>query len=154
MIYLDTLTDWLEEYKTKYKPFFICPPPKDLYNPEEYLSELQEINGINGQTCATLSITVGSLEEAGFLVGYLRGKPGVKILYDDERFSYPVDQFNPVYRMKTYDTPEDFYHDQEYNICLRGTEVYLEIEPDIFPKFWREFLEEFLIPCKYVLKSP
>lgn len=140
---LTEIQNWLEEFKNKYKPIGIYPLPKDPENPEEYYQDLDVENEE-----ANIEMAVNSVEELGFLISYLRSQPGVRVLAINE---FELASYDPSVTSVFYDDPEVLYNSIDMTII--GNNLSIRIQKTEFPKFWNNFLYEFLIPCKYLPRS-
>ena len=150
---LKEIQNWLEEFKTKYKPIAIYPSPKNPENTEEYFWELfsyyrvtRDLKEEDGHVF--LGVEVCSIEEFAILVYYLKNQRGIKILEDGE---FESDRYQPNIPMKLYDSVDDFYKDECNGVY--GTELLISIDNDCFSEFWRNFWNNFILPCKYLLDS-
>lgn len=153
---MDILTEiqnWLEEFKTKYKPIEISPPPKDYRDIEGFMSDLLEYQyyrGDRSEDAVSLNIAVRSIEEFAILVHYLKRQDGVRILEDGE---FEFDRYYPNPVMITYETPTEFYDDYSYSGLIDCTELSLRVDRNHFSEFWKNFWNDFILPCKYLLST-
>lgn len=146
---LTEIQNWLEEFKTKYKPIGIYPLPKNIEDPEEFYKELEEDYSDVKNGVATIGIGSQSVEDLAVLVRYLRKRSEVEIIcYDEHDDIYNI--FNPDEKPKMYSTPEELYSSKGGVSISRGSNIYIKVKKADFPKFWSSFLYEFLLPLKYV----
>lgn len=138
------IQNWLEEFKTRFKPIGIHFYPRDPDDPEDYFWDLIEHYGNGQEEYATFGIEVMSIEELGILMGYLRRKPGVKVLNHDD---YELAVYNPDYPMMTYDSPEEVIKN---TVGMDGNEISVRVDKEYFINFWKEFWEEYILELKYV----